>query len=159
MTTSPAASLIDRVGHHLTALKLAFSLHPTSPMLLMRFATDEAQWATFIDVQEQPPRLAVYSVYPDNAAPAVRSEIATLITRINYGMYIGNFELDLDDGSVRFKTSLELADVELTRALFDRLLTVNLNEIRRCARTFGDVMAGERSAAAAVQELGLAPEE
>lgn len=158
MTTSPATSLIDRVGHHLGAQKLAFSRHPTEPLLMLRFATDEGEWATFIDVRDQPPRLAIYSVYPDNAAPAARGELATLITRINHGMYIGNFELDLDDGAVRCKTSLELADVELTRALFDRLLAVNLNEIRRCARVIGKVAAGTLPAAAAIRELGLAPE-
>jgi hypothetical protein len=120
---------------------------------MLRFVTEDGQWGTFIDVRNDPPRLAIYSVYPDQTDPEARSEVAELLTRLNYGMYIGNFELDLDDGSVRFKTSLELADAELTAAMFDRLLAVNLQEAKRHARVVSDVAAGELLAVDAFRRL------
>jgi hypothetical protein len=159
MTTSSAAPLLERVGHQLTARGLTFSRHPVQPLLALRFVTDDAEWATFVEVREQPPRLAIYSSYPERAEPEARAELAELLTRINYGMYVGNFELDLDDGSVRFKTSLELADVELTAALFDRLLTVNLDEAKRYAGAISEVAAGTASAAEALEDLDPADPE
>lgn len=139
-------SLIDRVGQHLTAGGLAFSRHPNLPLLLLRFSTEQGEWATFVDVREQPPRLAIYSAYPENALPAARAEVAVLLTRLNYGMYVGNFEIDLDDGAIRFKTSMELGDVELTAALFDKMLTLNLGEVSRHAKIIAEVAAGRLSA-------------
>lgn len=155
MTTSSEVPLIDRVGQYLTARGLTFSRHHTQPLLMLRFVTDEGQWGTFVDVREQPQRLAIYSAYPVNAEPGSRAELAELLTRVNYGMYIGNFEFDLDDGSVRFKTSLELADVELTAAMFDRLLAVNLKEATRHARVIAEVAAGTLSAAEATRRLQI----
>ncbi len=40
---------------------------------------------------------------PEEARPAV----AEFITRANYGLRIGNFELDYSDGEVRYKSSLD----------------------------------------------------
>ena len=84
--------------------------------------------------------------------------MAEFLTRANHGLYIGNFELDLEDGSVRFKTSLELADVELTAGLFDRLLTVNLRETTRHLRAIAAVADGTLSAKDAMARLATPSE-
>lgn len=56
------------------------------------------------------------------AAPSVcpadrRAATAEFVARANWGLPMGNFEIDMDDGSVRFKTSLDYEDVGLTLAL------------------------------------------
>ncbi|HNF97997.1 MAG TPA: YbjN domain-containing protein, partial [Pseudomonadota bacterium] len=35
----------------------------------------------------------------------------------NYGMVIGNFEMDYSDGEVRFKTSIDVEDAELSESM------------------------------------------
>ena len=43
---------------------------------------------------------------PEEARPAV----AEFITRANFGLRVGNFELDYSDGEVRYKSSLDFED-------------------------------------------------
>jgi hypothetical protein len=60
-----------------------------------------------------------------------RAAVAEFITRANYGMWIGNFELDLRDGEVRYKSSLDLVDGELTPGMLNALMRTNLNTLDR----------------------------
>ncbi len=43
----------------------------------------------------------------------MRPVAAELFTRANYGLPLGNFELDMDDGEIRFKTSLDYSGTTL----------------------------------------------
>jgi hypothetical protein len=45
-----------------------------------------------------------YVVASTRAPEEVRLAVAEFLTRANYGMRIGNFELDYSDGEVRYKT-------------------------------------------------------
>jgi hypothetical protein len=52
--------------------------------------------------------------------------MAEFLTRANYGMVIGNFEMDYADGEVRFKTSVDVEDAHLNRALLHHIVHANL---------------------------------
>jgi hypothetical protein len=64
---------------------------------------------------------------PDEKRPA----LTEYLTRANYGLWLGNFELDLRDGEIRYKTSLHLADGELTAEMLAALLRVNGDTLDR----------------------------
>ncbi len=66
--------------------------------------------------------LAFYAISPLTVPPSRVAETAELITRINYGLSIGNFELGCDDGEVRFKTSIPTNGTPLTYSLLRSLL-------------------------------------
>ena len=48
-----------------------------------------------------------YSYFPINVPDEKRLKMAEFITLVNYGMRIGNFEMDFEDGEVRFRTSID----------------------------------------------------
>lgn len=48
-----------------------------------------------------------YAVAPVKVPEEVRMAVAEYLTRANYGLRIGNFELDYADGEVRYKSSLD----------------------------------------------------
>ena len=52
--------------------------------------------------------------------------MAEFITRANYGMIIGNFELDFSDGEVRYKTSIDVEGAELVPAVIRQLVYANV---------------------------------
>lgn len=54
-----------------------------------------------------------YAVAPVKVAEEVRNAVAEYITRANYGLRIGNFELDYSDGEVRYKSSLDFEGMAL----------------------------------------------
>ncbi len=58
-----------------------------------------------------------YAVAPVKVPEEVRMSIAEYLTRANYGLRIGNFELDYSDGEVRYKSSLDFEGQILTSDL------------------------------------------
>lgn len=48
-----------------------------------------------------------YAIAPVKANGEVRQDVAEFITRANYGLRIGNLEMDYADGEVRYKSSLD----------------------------------------------------
>ena len=77
--------------------------------------------------------------------PADRIAVAAeYITRANYGLTVGNFEMDCDDGTVLLRTSIPLGEDELSRAMVKRLIYGNCSLLDRylpglMAVAFGDV--------------------
>jgi hypothetical protein len=58
-----------------------------------------------------------YAVAPVKVPEEVRPAVAEYLTRANYGLRIGNFELDYADGEVRYKSSLDFEGQILTSDL------------------------------------------
>ena len=57
---------------------------------------------------------------PIRVAEEQRQIVAELLARINYGLNIGNFELDMTDGEIRYKTSIDVEGGELTSGWWKR---------------------------------------
>jgi len=80
----------------------------------------------FAQAREDPSQLLVYSVFPRITPPDERIRMAMLLTWLNETLIIGNFELDLLDGQVRFKTSVPLGDDAATEGLVRSLVYSNV---------------------------------
>ncbi len=48
--------------------------------------------------------------------------VAEFITRANFGIVIGNFEIDFSDGEIRYKTSIDVEGDRPSFALIKRLV-------------------------------------
>jgi hypothetical protein len=57
--------------------------------------------------------------------------VAEFISRVNFGLVSGNFEMDWTDGEVRFKTGIELTGVTPTTELVAALVQPNLSAVLR----------------------------
>jgi hypothetical protein len=56
-----------------------------------------------------------------------RTAAAETIARANYGLRMGKFELDLDDGEVRFQVSQILVDEAVGQAVINRMIGATVN--------------------------------
>jgi hypothetical protein len=52
--------------------------------------------------------------------------LAEFITRTNYGLIVGNFEMDFADGEIRYKTSIDIDGDELTSEIIKHLVYANV---------------------------------
>ena len=94
---------------------------------------------------------AVFYAYASNCVrPEIRHEAAEFVARANYCMMIGNFELDMRDGEVRYKVGVDLLDIALTAAMIDRAIGTAVAMIDRYVSHLNDVCAGRKTAAEAV---------
>jgi len=96
------------------------------PVLRMGFSGKNGKWTCYAQAREEQQQFVFYSVCPINAPENLRTKIAEFITRANYGMIIGNFEMDYDDGEVRYKTSIDVEGADLTSALTRQIVYANV---------------------------------
>jgi len=90
------------------------------------FEGDSAEFTCFAQEHEQQQQFVFYSVVPVETPESMRAVVAEFITRANYGLVIGNFEMDFSDGEVRFKTSLDAEDIEFNAAMVKNLVYANV---------------------------------
>jgi hypothetical protein len=100
-------------------------------VLRFNFTGSAGRLLCYADVEEDKDWLIFYSYLPVNAPPEKMQAMSEFITRANRGMRIGNFELDYEDGEIRYKTSLDIEGGELTNKMIDNLLRANLSTMNR----------------------------
>lgn len=113
--------------------------------LTLSFKGRNGSWQCFAIVDEEKHWLRFYSILPVHVADSKRPDATEFMTRANYGLMLGNFEMDLADGEVRFKTSIDAEGGELTKPMIDNLLRSNLISMDRYFPGLMAVLFSERS--------------
>lgn len=127
-----------------------FEAHDTEPYLRMSFAGDDGTWTCIAQAREEDQQFLFYSVAPLKVPVERRLAAAEFIARANYGMIIGNFELDFSDGEIRYKTSVDVEGSELNHELVKRLVYPNVLTMDRYLKGLLKLAFGNLSAAEAV---------
>lgn len=96
------------------------------PTLRLSFRGDHGQWICYATAREEASQFVFYSICPILVPTAKQLEIAEFIARANYGIVVGNFEMDFSDGEIRYKTSIDVGDDRLTVALVKHLVYTNV---------------------------------
>jgi hypothetical protein len=105
------------------------------------------------EVDEEKYWLIFYSYLPVNAPPEKITEVAEFVARANRGMRIGNFELDYDDGEIRYKTAVHV-DAELSPAAVKRAVRANGIAMETYLPGIGAVIAGTAAQPALERRVG-----
>lgn len=71
------------------------------------------------------------SICPVQVPVLKRPSMAEFITRANFGLKIGNFEMGYEHGDVRYKTSIDVEGDRLVGPLVHQLVTANLQMMDR----------------------------
>ncbi|MBN1260177.1 MAG: YbjN domain-containing protein [Anaerolineae bacterium] len=71
----------------------------------------------FAQIRIELEQFLFYVVASVKVPDAQRAAVAEFLTRANYGLRIGNFEMDFSDGDVRYKSSLDFEGTELLPTL------------------------------------------
>jgi hypothetical protein len=125
-----------------------------SPVLRLGFAGENGQWTCFAREREEQEQFIFSSQFPAHAPEHKRLAIAELITRINFGIVIGNFEMDFSDGEIRYKTSIDLEGCPALPELFKPLIYANVFTVDRYFPAFMSVLyagVSPREALAAIR--------
>lgn len=95
-----------------------FQEHATETVLMMGFEGQHATWQCYAQAREKEGQFVFYVVAPVKVSEAQRLEAAEFLTRANFGLVLGNFELDFSDGEIRYKTSVDCDDVPVLAGCF-----------------------------------------
>ena len=90
------------------------------------FEGKNGQFTCYAQERNEQEQFVFYSIFPIRTPENQTHEVAEFITRANYGMIIGNFELDYSDGEIRYKTSLDVEESEITEPLVRHMVYANV---------------------------------
>ncbi len=120
------AKLMDVVTAYLQQDGWPFELMEGGTVARVLFQGDNAQFTCYVQAREEAEQFVVYSLCPINVPEHKRMEMAEFITRANYDMVLGNYEMDFEDGELRFKTSIDVEGTQLTPELVKPVLYANV---------------------------------
>lgn len=90
--------------------------------LSMRMQNDDINWVCLFRIQERSQLVAVYGILPFSIPETHRSAALLLTAQLNYDMILGNLEMDLSDGEVRYKTALDIEATGMSDAVLNYLI-------------------------------------
>ena len=93
-----------------------------SHYLSLRMRNKRLDCGYLFRVQERNKLLAVYGILPFLIPESHQSAAMLLMTQINYDMVIGNLEMDVNDGEIRYKNAIDIEAVGLDDDILEHLL-------------------------------------
>ncbi|WP_201544436.1 YbjN domain-containing protein [Psychrobacter immobilis] len=93
-----------------------------SHYLSLRMRNKKLDCGYLFRVQEHNNLLAVYGILPFLIPESHQSAAMLLITQINYDMLIGNLEMDINDGEIRYKNAIDIEAVGIDENTIEHLL-------------------------------------
>ena len=116
-------------ARHLDGLKWKYHRYADCPVLFCGFNGGDVLWDFNMVARQKSDGdflLAVSSFIPNKARPERRAAVAELLTRINWELSLGCFEMNYADGEIRFRTSMILPSADITDAIAEHLIRSNL---------------------------------
>jgi len=145
--------ILDKTIEFFTQEGWRFEQLEGKPIVRMGFKGDNGSWMCFAQAKEDKHQLLFYSIMESNVPENKRPEIAEFVTRANYGLQIGNFEMDFSDGEIRYKTSIDVEGGELTLKMIRTLVYVNILMMDRYLPGIMSVLHAGTSPAAAIAQV------
>ena len=130
-------------------------------MLMTSFGGGRGEWHCVAQTSDDTHQFVFYSIFPEGVRDRRRDHVMEFLTRVNYGLAVGNFEIDLDDGEVRFKTSIDIEGSALTLELWRHIVYLNVTTMDTYFHGIAAVADGECSAremVAAIEADEFSPE-
>ncbi|HEX7393972.1 MAG TPA: YbjN domain-containing protein [Anaerolineaceae bacterium] len=95
-------------------------------ILRLEYEGENSKWRCFAHVIEESQRFVFLSSLANFVPKLMRLEASEYLTRANFGMEVGNFEMDFSDGTVRYRTSVDVEGGELTSVMIKNMVYLNI---------------------------------
>lgn len=145
--------ILDTLTSFFTEEDWDFTVQSERPILQMEFQGETGEWVCYARAKEEEEQFIFLSVSPANAPPEKLLAVSELLTRINYGLPIGNFEMDFEDGEIRYKTSIDVESSRLDSALIANLVHANVQMMDAYLPTIMAVIDDDVSPIEALNEI------
>lgn len=95
---------------------------PEQGILLSLCTTENGDIRCQVVTEEETGIVCFYTVPTISLPEERRTTMMTLLTLINFDLPLGNFEMDLTDGYIRFKSSMDVDNVGISEPLVRNLI-------------------------------------
>ncbi len=145
--------LMDTVQALLTSDEWHFEKVEGKDIVRCAVKGDNASFKVNFRANEESLRLMVYCVTPNAIPEDKRGIVAEYITRANYGLSLGNLEMDMNDGEVRCKAAVDVEGGELTPKMVGSLRDCSVYLMDHYYPGLMAIVFSGQTAAAAIKQV------
>ena len=147
--------LKKQVTDHLDQRGLRYQvIHDTPDLTVIHAIMSNADlsFSTFVRIDTPLCMIQCHSGFPVKIKPHLRPAVAETLHRANWGLRLGNFEMDYSDGEIRYHTALTVEDSLLSDAMLKHLFAANWSTMDRYASALMAVIYANKSPKGAIRE-------
>lgn len=120
-------------------------------ILLFGIGGKNGNFQCIADLIEDEKSFIFFSVFGANTPEIKRLDMLKLLNNLNYKLILGNFEMDLQNGDIRFKTSISFNHFELNQNFVEELILSNIVTMDNSLPSIIGLMFGEISVEKALE--------
>ena len=129
---------------------LSYNADNENQRVKLAYTGDNGEWEITIAVFAEDGEIMAVSVMPELVPYDRRRIVSEFIARMNFGFVIGGFDIDFDDGEVRYKAGLSIPPAGLTAEMIQPLIMSGIvNADEHFFTSFKEVMSGGKTPAQA----------
>ena len=137
-----------------------YVVHDSGMAIETGVAGENGLFPICIAVHDDPSRIVEYLRVPLRAPEKRRTQMAEAITRANFGLMFGCFQLDMSDGTILYHTAIPTGDGVITEQQFLHLHHCSCVTVDAYFRAFNRLLYGDDlSPAEAIAEVEMANSE
>eukprot|EP00771_Trimastix_marina_P000681 gnl/Trimastix_PCT/1703.p1 GENE.gnl/Trimastix_PCT/1703~~gnl/Trimastix_PCT/1703.p1 ORF type:complete len:211 (+),score=35.90 gnl/Trimastix_PCT/1703:64-696(+) len=136
------SSYYQAIVSFLRERELNFDEKPDLKRCLLGFNADGERFLVVMQAIEKQDIILIYSLCPDNVPESRRKAVAEYFARVNYPLLVGNFEIDMRDGEMRYKTCVDCEGLDDYPNLIKKLFETNLGTYKQYIKGARKVMQG-----------------
>lgn len=121
--------IVDVTFSFFESLDWPISYLENTTAVSMEYRGKSGQWTCHMHILEKAEQIIYYSIFPIHTPDDKLAKMLEFITRANYGLIYGNFEINLDDGQIRYKTSVDVEGNGLSHNLLKPVVFINVTSM------------------------------
>lgn len=136
------AKIVENVRAVFKSRNWSFNEDTTAspPLFNLGIGLRNGQCVLTIHIGANTDALTSFANYPFNVIQEKYAAVLTAINFINWGLVLGNFEMDLRDGEVRFRTAMPISDAVPTVGQISRMVDSTLSMMDRFYSGFATIL-------------------
>lgn len=147
-------SALSKVVRYLKKEDWKFSVSPDRNLVHMGVGARNGTFNIAIAATEEEKIVVVYVIAPIKVPEGIkRINVADFITRANYGLIVGNFEMDFADGDLRYKSSVQFKGGVLSDQMIEDLLGKSVSTMDHYFTGLMKVIYSDTSASEAINDI------
>lgn len=146
-------TLFDDVKQYFIDENWAVQQHESLHVMRIAFEGVTGNWPVMIRVLNVVETFVILSIYPDAIPEDRRQTVANLIAHENYHLDVANFEMNMQDGELRLRTSVDVTGGEVTHGIIHNAYMANIYTMNDYYDPLRKVIAGEWDINAATTHL------
>ncbi len=145
--------IYDEMTKFLESEKLVFQPFPERGYAALHFTGTRVSWRCFAVANDELEVFKLLVQLPERVPGDQRAPMAEFITRANFGLNVGAFEMDMSDGELRFRVGVDLENTADCAPLLRQCLAAGLTTAERYYPGFMSILHADAHPRDAIAEV------